>query len=1446
MTTENQLEQLSPAKRAVYEIRKLRSRVEELERLRGEPVAIVGIGLRFPGNASTPEAFWKNLAGGVDCVTETPSSRWSTEAYYDADPDAPGKMYTRHGGFIADPSSFDADFFGISPREAATIDPQHRLALEVAWEALENAGCNPAGLAQSDSGVFLALGNGDYGRLAFRQATEIDAYTSTGNAFSVAAGRISHALGFHGPSMVVDTACSGSLVAIHLACQSLRAGECRLALAGGVNLILSPEININFSKSRMLSQDGRCKTFDAAADGYGRGEGCGLLVLKRLTDAQAQGDKILAVIRGSAINQDGRSGGLTVPNGSAQQAVIRQALANAGVTPEDVGYIEAHGTGTALGDPIEAHALAAVFGPGRAADNPLVLGSAKTNLGHLEAAAGVAGVIKAVLALQNQQIPPHLHFQKLNPHIDWAGLQVDIPVESRPWGVGPKRRVAGVSSFGFSGTNSHVVIEEAPAEQEAKAEWERPLHMLAVSARSAAALNEVSSQYAEAVAHSGAGVGDICYTANAGRSHFDHRAVYFAKNKELMHDALLHKAPAQGVKESVPEVVFLFSGQGAQFAGMGKELYATQPVFRRAIDEVAALMETELEKPLLEVLWGRATQWLDQTAYTQPALFAIEYALAEMWKSWGIRPAVVLGHSVGEYAAACVAGVYSLPDGVKLITGRARLMQAVSGQGAMAAVFASEPRIREALRGLGERVSIAAMNAPESVVISGYATELAIAEDRLRTAEVRVQRLAVSHGFHSPQMRSMEPGFTALAGEIRYAAPGIRLISSVTGLEIGGDEMSDPQYWVRQVRQPVLFRRAIDLLRNEGQRVFVEIGPGTTLLGLGRECLPESAALWAASLKKGRGEWEQILDSLGRLYVRGADIDWVRFDESYGRGRVSLPTYPFERRRYWLESASEPAANQPDDEKDWQAITDSASFQARQGRLDLNVARYAERWDWLDRLTSGYIVRTLSGLGGFKRSGERHSAQSLMAQCGIQPSYEKLMGRWLEKLVGEKVLEQNGLAFTSFVPLPQVELAPEIAEARQAFAGDSNFLEYVIACGESLPQILTGRMSALETLFPNGEFTRAEGLYQHAPLAAYFSSIARAALEGLQRERPGAALQVLEVGAGTGGTASALLPVLPKDRTVYHFTDVSDIFLNNAARKFAAYPFVSYEHLDIEREGVEATYGANSVDVIVATNVLHATRDIRKTIANVRSLLAPGGILILTEATDYLPWFDITTGLIEGWQRFEDGLRGDHPLLPTETWQTLLRDGGFEQVTAFPDSQSPAQVLGQDVIVGRVPAGGTRRKATLPVANRTVAEEKREEPTPALINLADLGAAERHETLVDTVRLQLAEVLRFDSVSRVDRKQRFMDMGLDSLMAIELRNRLGKALGAERPLSATLVFDYPTMDALADYLEKDILGFEEAAAPNDPAAERAGRAEELQQMDDEEVEAMLMAKLRSL
>jgi acyl transferase domain-containing protein/NADPH:quinone reductase-like Zn-dependent oxidoreductase/short-subunit dehydrogenase/acyl carrier protein len=904
--TSNRFANLSPLKQALLAVEEMQARLAELERGRTEPVAIIGMGCRFP-RAENPESFWRLLRDGVDAVREVPASRWKIDDYYDPNPDAPGKMSSRWGGFLDAIDLFDPEFFGISPREAVSMDPQQRLLLEVAWEALENAGQGPRALRNCRTGVFTGITGDEFSHLFYRSGdlAAFSAYFASGIARSVAGGRISYTLGIQGPNLSIDTACSSSLVAVHTACLYLRMRECRMALAGGSNAILSPEIGIAFSRSHMLSADGRCKAFDSRADGFVRAEGCGMVALKLLSDAIADGDRILALVRGSAVNQDGRSSGLTVPNLTAQQAVIRQALANGSLAPNEVGYIEAHGTGTSLGDPIEAHALATVLGSGRTPANPLLVGSVKTNLGHLEAVAGIAGLIKTVLMLQNEEVPPHLHFREMNPRIDWCGMPVEIPTAVRPWPRGDRRRIAGVSAFGFSGTNAHVLIEEAPVAPAAKREMERPLHAMAVSAKSERALARLAERYAEVLARTGGDPGDLCHTANAGRAHFEHRLVAIGGSTEEIRSQLLKALPGERSRERDGiQPVFLFPGQGAQYAAMGQELYRTQPVFRQLLDECAEHLAGELEKPLLEVLWGNAIGLLDQTAYTQPALFAVEYAVAKLWQSWGIEPAVVLGHSVGEYVAACVAGVYSLAEGLKLIAARGRLMQAVAGSGAMLAVQAEESEVQAALTGLEQRVSIAALNGPRSIVVSGYAAELATVERLLIGAGKRVKRLVVSHGFHSPQMAEMEESFERVAAGLAYGAPRMELISSVTGQRVGQAELSQAGYWRRQVRQPVRFGEAVKGLGK--YRVFLEVGPGTTLTAMGRQCLEGEERLWVNSLRKGRGEWQQMLESLGQLYVRGAEVNWEGFDARYGRRKVALPTYPFERQRYWIET--KPAA----------------------------------------------------------------------------------------------------------------------------------------------------------------------------------------------------------------------------------------------------------------------------------------------------------------------------------------------------------------------------------------------------------------------------------------------------------------------------------------------------------------------------------------------------------
>jgi len=894
-------------KRSLQAIDQLEARLKAAEQARTEPIAIVGIGCRFPGDGDTPEAFWQFLNSGTDGVTVVPKERWDAEACFDANPDAPGKSYTRWGAFVKNVDLFDAHFFGISPREAISLDPQQRLLLEVTWESLEHAGIAPSSLAGSQTAVYMGITTHDYAnRLSEAVGSRNgDAYTPSGTAHSVAAGRLSYFLGLHGPNVAVDTACSSSLVAIHWAVQSLRSGEANLALAGGVNLTLTADGSILTSRARMMSFDGRCKTFDASADGYVRGEGCGVLVLKRLSDAQRDGDRVLALVRGSALNQDGRSSGLTAPNGTAQEAVIRAALANARVKPDDIGYVEAHGTGTPLGDPIEVKALHQVYGQ-RPAGTPLMIGSVKTNIGHLEAAAGVAGVIKVALALQHRTIPPHLHLKQPNPLIAWNEIPITVPTVSTPWGsAGGTPRRASVSSFGFSGTNAHVVLEEAPLAVAAPAAA-RAQQLFVLTAQTPGALEASAKRLADAMS-APLPLAEVAATLALGRSHFVERLAVVADSAESLRARLAEFAtgePGPGtsrgraVSGTVPELVFLFTGQGAQYAGMGRALYDSEPAFRAALDECERLAAPLLGRSLLDVVWNDAER-LDDTAFTQPALFAIEYALVQLWQAWGVKPTAVMGHSVGEYVAACVAGVFSLADGLKLIVERGRLMAALPRDGAMAAVFSDEATVRAAIARDAQVLAIAAANGPQNTVISGRSDAVDAALERLATAGIEAQRLKVSHAFHSPLMDPMLDAFEAVASQVAFHPPQLVLASNLTG-RLAGDEVCQSGYWRRHVRDAVRFGESIAALQADGLRVFVEVGPQPTLLNMAQRGSAMPGSAWIASLRKGRDDTASLLDSLGQLFVRGVRPDWAAV-QGGARRRAVLPGYPFQRDPYWQQ-----------------------------------------------------------------------------------------------------------------------------------------------------------------------------------------------------------------------------------------------------------------------------------------------------------------------------------------------------------------------------------------------------------------------------------------------------------------------------------------------------------------------------------------------------------------
>ncbi|SEL14067.1 myxalamid-type polyketide synthase MxaE and MxaD [Stigmatella aurantiaca] len=903
--------QYSPKRLALLAM-ELKSRLDAVEGTRSEPIAIIGMGCRFPGGGNDPESYWNLLCNGVDAVTEVPSSRWTREDMARMDPEALEKLGARWGAFINKVDQFDADFFGISPHEAHRMDPQQRILLEVAWEALERAGQDMTQLAGSRTGVFVGLYSDDYALLQMGNPSARDSSSVTGALNCVVPGRLSYLLDLQGPCLAVDTACSSSLVALHLASQSLRNQECSMALACGVNLILSPHSSSRVSRAQALAPDGRCKTFDARANGFVRGEGCGVVVLKRLSDAIAAGDPILALVRGSAVNQDGKSAGLTAPNVLAQQALIRQALQSAGLEPSEIDCVEAHGTGTSLGDPIEMEALHEVYGSGRSAQQSLVVGAAKTNIGHLESAAGIAGIIKMVLSMQHQAVPPVAHFQRLNPRIDFSGESITIPTALHPWPAREERKRRGaVSSFGISGTNAHVILEEPPSGQAAPVPHAPGAHLLPLSARSPSALQELAQKYAEYLVSSPeVSLREVCYTAALRRTHHEYRLAVAGESPAAVAEKLREFAaggPAPAVKgaDGQRKVVFVFPGQGSQWLGMGRQLLEQEPAFREAIERIDEAMRPHVTWRLLDVLRAPSeASRLNEIDVVQPVLFAMAVALSALWRAWGIEPDAVVGHSMGEVAAAHVAGALSLEDAAAVICLRSRLLKRISGQGAMLAAELSLAEARKAVAGREARVAIAVNNSPTSTVLSGDAAALEEIRASLEARNVFCRWVKVDVASHSPQVDSLRADLLSVLSAVRPRPASVPIVSTVTGAPCDGSGY-DAAYWVRNLRDPVLFSTAVLELAQGGHTVFMEMSPHPILLPAVERCVQHAGreGVTIPSMRREEAERAVMLESFGALYRVAYPVEWKRLFPESGR-MVPLPTYPWQHKRFWIDVAA--------------------------------------------------------------------------------------------------------------------------------------------------------------------------------------------------------------------------------------------------------------------------------------------------------------------------------------------------------------------------------------------------------------------------------------------------------------------------------------------------------------------------------------------------------------
>jgi microcystin synthetase protein McyG len=1342
------LKGLSPEKRKLL-LKRLGQKDASPVSAAPEPVAVIGMSCRFPGGADSPEMFWSLLNEKRDGISETAEARWRLSLLDKVQLSAEDRQLLRWGGFVDEIDQFDPTFFDISPREATTMDPQQRLAMEVAWEALESAGQALPALNGGDTGIFFGLHSesSDYYWIQLGAPGELDTHAATGGAHSITANRLSYFLDLRGPSMVVDTACSSSLVAVHLACQSLRSRECEMALAGGVNLILSPENSYAFSKLQFLSPDGRCKTFDAGANGYVRGEGCGVVVLRRLSDAMKDGDPILALIRGSAVNQDGASNGLTAPSGLSQQAVVKRALKNANVSPDKIGFVETHGTGTPLGDPIEVESLSAVLGGTAGNETPCRLGAVKSNIGHLEAAAGIAGLIKIVLCMQHRRIPANLHFNELNPNISLKGTRLEIPVTGQEWTGKDGERFAGVSSFGFGGTNAHVILQDPPEPDAAKShvsdlgndedDDSSRVWLLPLSARSDESLGMMADRWREFLSGNQtppSSLDDICYTAAVRRTHHHRRLAVVGANRDelieriekgLKERLVIGERDAKESRTQIGGLVFVFSGQGPQWHGMGRLLLSREPVYREVIERCDAELRAYADWSLLDELKrDENASRLNQTEIAQPALFALQMGLAALWDSWGISPDAIVGHSIGEVAAACFSGILTLEDAIKVVYHRGRLLQRITGHGRMAAVNLAPEDAERIITDYQGRLSIGAVNSPTSITLTGAEDALDHVLKRLSRKNIFCKQLPVDYAFHSPQTEVLQQEMIDSAAGIKTRSASIDVLSTVTGRPAGGTDFG-AAYWAENIRRPVQFARAVDGLITGGHSDFLEIGPHPVLALSISQCLASRNTMGKIlpSLRRGQNDRMTLIETLADLYMRGRDLRWRNIYPDRGRC-VQLPVYPWRKKSYWLELSSRkvptaamekplsceegpqtvlmdlrwlPRLNYLSDLPRTSTavhvlpgeIASTLGKQIHESRKDPEHASFEDAARYLEKLSAFYAEKALWELDPDFQPGDAFTEADLAERTGVIDKYRRLLGRMLEMIRLEGGLNKAGSEWTIGRPFRNQELVFLQSEMVRLYPGLTHECEILQNCANILVDTLTGKCNPLEVLFPQGELSSLERLYEDAMMTMLPNRLLRSAFNIIMEQLPqDRTLRILELGAGTGGTTAHIVKDLSTDRIDYVYTDISNHFLDKAKEKFRKYPFLRYELLNIEQDPERLGFSPHQFDVVFASNVLHATVDLTHSVGNALSLLASGGLMFLIEGVRPTGWIDLIFGQLDGWWRFADtDLRPSYPLLSIDKWKQLLEQLGCTAAAAAATADSPAgEIFEQAVIVAKAPA----------------------------------------------------------------------------------------------------------------------------------------------------------------